>query len=90
MKFLPLAALASLANAASVDLAKRDSPLDVKLEVTGNTAVKAKITNNGSEALKVLKVGSFLDKVPVEKVSVFKGSKQNSSKEGRHTMTNRA
>ncbi|CAI6340145.1 unnamed protein product [Periconia digitata] len=74
MKFLSLAALVSLANAVSVDLAKRDSPLDVKLEMTGNTAVKAKITNTGSEALKVLKVGSFLDSTPVEKVSVFQGS----------------
>ncbi|PVI06074.1 metallo proteinase [Periconia macrospinosa] len=74
MKFLSLAALISLANAASVDLAKRDSLLDVKLEMTGNTAIKAKITNTGSEAVKVLKVGSFLDKIPTEKVSVFKGS----------------
>jgi deuterolysin len=75
MKFFTLAAVASLANAASVDLTKRDSALDVKLEMVGNTAVKAKITNTGADALKVLKTGSFLDKASTEKVAVFQGSK---------------
>lgn len=78
MKFLSIAALISLVNAVSIDLARRESPLDVQLEVTGNTAVKASITNTGSEDLKVLKTGSFLDKSPVEKVEVFQGSESPS------------
>lgn len=74
MKFFAVAAVASLANAVSIDFNKRDSALDVKLELTGNTAVKAVITNTGSEDLKVLKTGSFLDEAAVEKVEVFQGS----------------
>ncbi|KAF2644800.1 metallo proteinase [Massarina eburnea CBS 473.64] len=74
MKFLSLVALVALAQAASVDLAKRAGALDVKLEMTGNTAVKAKITNTGSEALKVLKTGSFLGEIPTEKVAVYQGT----------------
>jgi deuterolysin len=73
MKFFAVAAVASLANAVSLDFAKRDSALDVKLELTGNTAVKAVITNTGSEDLKVLKTGSFLDNAAVEKVEVYQG-----------------
>jgi len=75
MKFFAVAAVASLANAVSLDFSKRDSALDVKLELTGNTAVKAVITNTGSEDLKVLKTGSFLDKATVEKVNVYQGCK---------------
>ncbi|RYP82546.1 hypothetical protein DL769_001652 [Monosporascus sp. CRB-8-3] len=66
--------LASLASAVSVDLGKRDSPLDVKLEMVGNTAVKASITNNGETDLKLFKTGSFLDEAPVEKVDVFQAN----------------
>jgi hypothetical protein len=73
MKFFAVAAVASLANAVSLDFAKRDSALDVKLELTGNTAVKAVITNTGSEDLKVLKTGSFLDSAAVEKAEVYQG-----------------
>jgi hypothetical protein len=74
MKFIAVASLVSLVSAASVDLNKRDSPLNVKLEVTGTTA-KAVVTNTGSEDLKVFKTGSFLDDKAVEKVQVFKGGK---------------
>ncbi|RYP77822.1 hypothetical protein DL771_000919 [Monosporascus sp. 5C6A] len=66
--------LASLASAVSVDLGKRDSPLDVKLEMVGNTAVKASITNNGETDLKLFKTGSFLDEAAVEKVDVFQAN----------------
>lgn len=75
MKVFAFATLASLVSAASIDLAKRESALDVKLEMTGNTAVTAKITNTGSSDLKVMKTGSFLDDAAVEKVQVFQGSK---------------
>jgi deuterolysin len=78
MKFqaLSVAALASLASAVSVALDKRDSPLDVSLELTGNTEVKATIKNTGSEDLKLFKTGTFLDDSHVEKVEVFKAGEQ--------------
>lgn len=74
MKFIIGASLlASLASAASVDLAKRESPLDVTLEHVGNTGVRASVTNSGSEPLRVLKTGSILDTLEVEKTEVFAG-----------------
>lgn len=75
MKFIIGASLlASLASAASVDLAKRESPLDLTLELVGNTGVRASVTNSGSEPLRVLKTGSILDNLEVEKTEVFSGS----------------
>lgn len=76
MKFLAsVSVLASLAGAASIDMGKRaDSPLEVKLELVGNTEVKASITNNGEVELKLFKTGSILDEVPVEKVGVFQAN----------------
>ncbi|KAI1385582.1 Deuterolysin metalloprotease family-domain-containing protein [Hypoxylon trugodes] len=73
MKFtVGLSFLAALASAVSVDLTKRDSPLDVKLEMVGNTAVKASITNTGAIDVKVFKTGTFLDEnTPTEKVEIF-------------------
>jgi deuterolysin len=72
MKFIAgLLFLVSLASALSVDLGKRATPLDVKLELVGNTAVKATITNKGAEDIKVFKTGTFLDKTATEKVEVF-------------------
>ncbi|KAL1632544.1 hypothetical protein SLS58_011361, partial [Diplodia intermedia] len=71
MKFIAgLSFLASLAAAASVDVNKRDTPLDVKLELLGNTGVKASITNTGASALKLFKIGTLLDEQPVEKVEI--------------------
>lgn len=60
---------------ARVNVQKRSSPLDVKIESIGNSAVKASITNTGSEDLKVLKTGSLLDRNAVEKAEIFCGSK---------------
>ncbi|EEY16385.1 neutral protease [Verticillium alfalfae VaMs.102] len=72
MKLLTgLSALASLASAASVDLDKRDTPLEVKLENSGNSGVKAYLTNNGAEAVKLFTTGTFLDEKAVEKVEVY-------------------
>ncbi|KAF3036456.1 hypothetical protein E8E12_005897 [Didymella heteroderae] len=68
---LSLAALAALASSFSLE----DSPLNVELEFTGNTAVKALIKNTGSEDLKLFKTGTFLDDTHVEKVEVFKAGK---------------
>lgn len=76
MKVFTLAScLATLAAAASVDVAKRSSPLDVKLEKVGNSAVKAVITNTGSEDIQILKTGSIFDELAVEKAEVFSGCK---------------
>ena len=47
VQVLSLAALAPLVSGSSLD----DSPLNVELEFTGNTAVKARIKNTGSEDL---------------------------------------
>ncbi|KAJ4305018.1 hypothetical protein N0V90_000547 [Kalmusia sp. IMI 367209] len=72
MKVLSIAALVSLVNASVVN--KRASALDVKLELTGNTAVKASITNTGAEALKIWKTGSIFGEHATEKAQVFQGS----------------
>ncbi|KAI5924433.1 neutral protease [Camillea tinctor] len=73
MKFLgSFALLASLASAAS--MGKRAEPLDVQLEMVGNSQIKATVTNTGAEDLKVLKSGTILDNAPIQKVQVFQGS----------------
>ncbi|KAJ8112042.1 hypothetical protein OPT61_g5502 [Boeremia exigua] len=69
---LSLAALATLVSGFSLE----DSPLNVELEFTSNTAVKALIKNNGSEDLKLFKTGTFLDDSHVEKVEVFKAQEK--------------
>lgn len=75
MKFLAsLSAIVSLASAASVDLAKRNTPLEVKLVQNGNSGVHAALTNTGSEDLKLFTTGTFLDENAVEKVEVYAGS----------------
>ncbi|TDZ67612.1 Neutral protease 2-like protein [Colletotrichum trifolii] len=71
-----LSFFAALASAVVVDLNKRDSPLDVKIEAVGNSGVKASITNTGASDLKVFKTGSILDTLAVEKAEVFAGSEQ--------------
>ncbi|KAI0015764.1 Deuterolysin metalloprotease family-domain-containing protein [Xylariomycetidae sp. FL0641] len=71
-----ISVLATLASAVSVDLSRRGSPLNVKLEMVGNTAVKASITNSGPSDLKVFKTGTFLDTSATEKVEVFQGDKK--------------
>ncbi|KAH7356206.1 neutral protease 2-like protein [Pyrenochaeta sp. MPI-SDFR-AT-0127] len=76
VQVLSVAALASLASAFSDALSKRDSPLSVALSVTGNTDVKAVITNTGSESLKLFKTGTFLDDSHVEKVEVFQAGEK--------------
>lgn len=73
MRFLEVLAVASVGNALSIGLLERNTGLDVKLEMTGNTAVEATVTNLGSTALKVFKTGTILDDRPVEKVQVFQG-----------------
>ncbi|KAH7324206.1 Deuterolysin metalloprotease family-domain-containing protein [Stachybotrys elegans] len=69
--FVGLTALVSLALAAP---SKAPTPLDVKLEKIGNSQVKATVTNNGKNALKLFKSGTLLDSVANEKAIVTSGS----------------
>ena len=74
MKFLQgLGVFASVASAVSVDLSKRDSPLDVKIQMVDNSIVEATITNTGTETLRLFKTGTILDTAAVEKTEVFSG-----------------
>jgi|TARA_R110002003_G_scaffold138_12_gene12738 deuterolysin len=69
---LSIAALASYATAASVDVFKRETPLSVELAAAGNSEVKVTLTNNGAKTLNLLSKGTFLDEVnPVEKVTLY-------------------
>lgn len=65
-----LMALASLAAAAPSVEKRAPSPLDLKLEMVGNSEIKATFTNNGKNNIKVLKTGSILDSAAVEKAKV--------------------
>ncbi|KAI5863803.1 Deuterolysin metalloprotease family-domain-containing protein [Durotheca rogersii] len=67
---------AFVASALSINVAKRDSPLDVKLEMVGNTAVKASITNTGATDLKIFKTGTLLDNSPTEKIDIYQDGNQ--------------
>ena len=68
MKFAAgLAALATLAVAAP---SGAPTPLDVKLEMVGNSQVKATISNNGKNNLKIFKVGTIFDNTSTEKARV--------------------
>ncbi|KAH7157426.1 Deuterolysin metalloprotease family-domain-containing protein [Dactylonectria estremocensis] len=71
MKLLAGLALASLAAAVPVMEKRATVGLDVELQMQGNSKVKAVITNNGQNSLKVLKSGTFLDTSAVEKAQVF-------------------
>lgn len=73
MKLLSLLSLVTYALAARVNVNKRASPLTVNVETVGNSAVKASITNTGAEPLKLLKTGSVLDSLAVEKAEIYAG-----------------
>lgn len=74
MKFFTGLAFASLALAAPTAEKRAPTPLNVKLELEGNSKVKATLTNNGKSNLKVLKSGTLLDSSAVEKAQVFSES----------------
>ena len=70
--------LASMALATPRSLGRRQtssSPLDVRIEMDGNSKVKAVLTNNGDKDLRLLKTGTFLDQAPVEKAKVYTSRK---------------
>lgn len=73
MKFFTGLSLVASALAARMDVTKRDSPLKVEIQSVGNSAVKAVITNTGSDAIKLMKTGSILDKNAIEKAEIFSG-----------------
>lgn len=74
MKLAISLCLLGCAVAARVNIHKRASPLEVKLERMGNSAVKASFTNTGSEAINILKTGSVLDSTAVEKAEIYSSS----------------
>lgn len=70
MKFL-----ATLAAAISVAAASLSNEVDVKLEMVGNSEVKAVIANHGTSDIRIFTPGSILDKSAVQKVRVAAGRK---------------
>lgn len=72
MKFFSALMMAAMAAAAPTEK-RAPTPLDVKLELVGNSEVKATVTNNGKNDLKIMKTGTFLDTAAVEKVEVLSG-----------------
>jgi deuterolysin len=75
MKLKGLFVFASVASAVSVNLSKRDYPLDVKIQMVGNSIVRVTITNMGTDILRLFKTGTILDSTAVEKTEVFSGCK---------------
>ena len=76
MKFLAgITFFGSMATGLSIHLTKRASPLSVEIGVVHNTNIEASITNNGEDAIKILKTGSIFDSTAVEKDSIFAGGK---------------
>ena len=74
--------LASVALAVPRSLSTRQtngSPLDVRIEMDGNSRVKAVLTNNGDKELRLLKTGTFLDQSPVEKAKVYTSRKSTTA-----------
>jgi deuterolysin len=75
MKWLAgLAFASSMAAAVPLSGQRVPTPLNVELEMQGNSKIKAVVTNNGSRNLKLLRVGTFLDEAPVERAQVYSAS----------------
>lgn len=87
MKFLTGLSLVASALAVRIDVTKRDSPLKVEIQSVGNSAVKAVVTNTGSEPIKLMKTGSILDSKAVEKAEIFSGGMYTLSIPNRHDPT---
>jgi hypothetical protein len=51
------------------------SSLDIKIASAGQTHIKATITNHGYHDLRLLNVGTILDKGPVKKLAIKSSSK---------------
>lgn len=66
-----LVALAASAVAGPTPADRATSPLNVTIEMLGNTEVRATIRNQGRESLKLLRSDSLLGRHPVQKAQVF-------------------
>ena len=69
-----LAILATTVSSAAVDLAKKDSPLSVKLTHTEDSKVKVALTNAAEVDYKLFYKESFLDEAPTDKLIVSSNS----------------
>ncbi|KAG8156725.1 hypothetical protein KVR01_013330 [Diaporthe batatas] len=76
MKFFTGLSFVASALAVPMEVTRRDSPLKVEIQSVGNSAVKAVVTNTGSEPIKLMKTGSILDQTAVEKAEIFSGADQ--------------
>lgn len=76
MKFLLVSSFVASALAVKFPrvLVPREAALEVTVESVGNSALKAVITNTGTETLKLMKAGSILDDRAVERAEVYSGS----------------
>lgn len=70
---LGLSMLVSVLAVSIPDNRRRATPLEVTVESVGNSALKASITNTGSEPLRLLKTGSILDSAAIERAEIFSG-----------------
>ncbi|KAK2877050.1 hypothetical protein FQN49_001457 [Arthroderma sp. PD_2] len=69
-----LGALVAAVTAATVPGAStRHSTIDIQLSATGNTMIKATITNTGNRALNLLQFNTILDKNPTRTEAKFTG-----------------
>jgi hypothetical protein len=62
--------LAGLAAGSAMSQKLNHDGLDIKIVAVGNTEIKAVITNKGLTGLRLLKEGTILDRMPVEKFHV--------------------
>lgn len=72
--FFTIAALWGSASSHPEVFPLKESPLELALDLVGNSKVKAILSNTGTSDLKLLKTGTLLDSAPVEKVKVFNDS----------------
>ncbi|XWW95502.1 hypothetical protein V2A60_003462 [Cordyceps javanica] len=76
MRFLSPFALATLALTSPhpQEIRRTNSPLELRIEMDGNSKVRAVLTNRGSKDLHLLKTGTLLGSAPVEKARVYNGT----------------
>lgn len=75
MKLLSLLSLISLGAASPIESSPSFPSVEVKIENIGNTTVKATVASHHDTDLNILKLGSIIDDVDLERVNVFSGGK---------------
>lgn len=68
--FAAAALLAPVYSSTIVPIGRRETGLNVELASVANTKVKVSVTNSADHEINVLKVNSFFDDSPVQKVNV--------------------